>query len=215
VTAHDPLDGAGQAEVDARFAEIVSGFGESVGPDWQRSIRQVDGPADPGGSDTMIAPDPTPRSPFPSLPPVIGPVDRLTPRLQRPARESTPDADPESLRLERERRRELRRAERAAELEAFHDEQAEVQRERDEDQEHYERPEPPPLPRPKSRTICAVLLMAVGVVVMVWPNLLAVAPNLALIIGALGLIGGFVLLVAGLRGRPGDPHDGWDDGAQV
>lgn len=116
---------------------------------------------------------------------------------------------------DRRRRRELRRLEREAELEAFQEEQAAIQAARDADTEHFEPPPPPPLPRPRGRTVGAVLVILAGIAVLAWPRLLALSGDATLILGLLLILGGLVLLFFGLRRRRGEPGEGWDDGAVV
>jgi hypothetical protein len=116
---------------------------------------------------------------------------------------------------DRKRRRELRRMEREAELEAFQQAQAEIQAERDADEAHFEPPPPPPLPRPKRRTVGAVLLIVVGIVLSAWRGLLAVGDEVALVLGLSLILAGLCVLLFGLRTRHGEPGDGWDDGAAV
>ncbi|MTD17371.1 hypothetical protein GIS00_25910 [Nakamurella sp. YIM 132087] len=180
----DPLDGASNAEVDARFAEIIAAWGP---PQELRSFRDSQVNSQVADSRT-VTPD----------------------ELDAAAAEAARDRREEQV-SDRERRRELRRMERAAELEAFQAEQARHQAELDADTEHYDPPEPPPIPRPKRRTVLSALLMTLGIVIMVWPGLLSVAPEVVLILGLSALAGGFALMIAGLRHR----RDGWDDGAEV
>jgi hypothetical protein len=118
---------------------------------------------------------------------------------------------------ERERRRALRKAQRAEEVELFEAGRAEAEAEMQSDEAHFVPPEPPPLPRPKRRTVAALLVMAVGLLMIVRPGLFQVAPDVVLVLGIGCLIGGFGMLIHGLRPRAADPEDGdgWDDGARL
>jgi len=84
----------------------------------------------------------------------------------------------------------------------------------DEDDDHFVPPEPPPLPRPQPATIGAVLLFALGVVLLAIPNMIGFSEQYGLPLGLLSITGAIVWLVARLRHGP--PTDsGWDDGAQL
>ena len=131
--------------------------------------------------------------------------------------ESTEDEDGSAAAKDRERRRALRRAERAAEVAAFEENRAEAEAELQADDAHFVPPDPPPVPRPKRRTVVALLLLAVGLVMLVRPGLVEVAPDAVLVLGIAFVVGGFGLLIYGLRPRASDPDDadGWDDGARL
>ncbi|SDP23818.1 hypothetical protein SAMN04515671_3371 [Nakamurella panacisegetis] len=118
---------------------------------------------------------------------------------------------------ERERRRALRRALRAEEVALFEATQAEAAAQMQADDEHFVPPEPPPVPKPKRRTVVALLFMALGVFVLVRPDLLQVSADVALVLALVCLVGGFAMLIYGLRPRAADPDDaqGWDDGARL
>ncbi|MBN9611639.1 MAG: hypothetical protein BGO26_05105 [Actinobacteria bacterium 69-20] len=111
---------------------------------------------------------------------------------------------------DRRARRELRRAERAAELAAFQQAQAEVEAARAADTEHFVPPPPPPLPRLRRRTVGALLLMILGLLLLVFPALLPAPFELIAVLGLVLLLGGAAILVAGMRRH----HDG-SDGAEV
>lgn len=115
---------------------------------------------------------------------------------------------------DRRLRREMRRAERADALAAFQQAQAEIQAAHEADTEHFVPPPPPPLPRFRRRTVGALVLMFVGVVLLVFPALLPASFELIAVLGLLLLLGGAAILVAGMRHHRSDPDDG-DDGAQV
>lgn len=84
----------------------------------------------------------------------------------------------------------------------------------DEDDDHFVPPEPPPLPRPQPATIGAVLLFALGIVLLAIPNMIGFSEQYGLPLGLLSITGAIVWLVARLRQGP--PTDsGWDDGAQL
>jgi hypothetical protein len=174
-------------DVDAAFADIVSGM-------ITESVRRH-----PSGIGPTPAAEPDPP-PAPA---------RDEPELR------DVDDEPDSP-SERARRRELRRLERAAELEAFRAGEEQERAERDADQEHFTPPDPPPLPRPKLRTVGSVLMILGGILLLARPGILSVAPDLALVLAMLLIVGGAVLLVTGIwRRRGGNDGDGWDDGAIV
>lgn len=111
---------------------------------------------------------------------------------------------------DRRLRRELRRAERAEELAAFQRAQEEVAAARAADTEHYEPPPPPPLPRPSRRTVGAIALMVIGLVLVIFPALLPAPYELIAVVGLGMLFGGGAMMIARMRRHP--RHD---DGAQV
>lgn len=133
------------------------------------------------------------------------------------AETDTGSSDGSQAAKERERRRALRKALRAEEVAVFESGQAQSQADLQSDDSHFVPPEPPPLARPKRRTVGALLLMAVGLVMIVRPGLFQVGPDVVLVLGITWLIGGFGMLIHGLRPRATDPEDGdgWDDGARL
>ncbi len=173
-------------DVDAAFAAIVSGIAPHMR--WVADDPAVRaGPAEPGD-----APGGSEYRPPPGRPDTEHPSGR------------------ESA-TERARRRELRRLERAMEVEAYEAQKAAREAELAADDSHYTPPEPPPLPRPKGRTIGAVLLIVAGILLIARPGLLAVGPDLVLVLALLLLLSGAGLLVAGMRRHRG-PSDGQGDG---
>ncbi len=189
----DPLDGATAQEVDARFAEIVAGFGVTTGPaDSADTTAELDDPTE------------------------------LDDAARRMAEQRTVADDDDPYRVDpritdRERRRAIRRFERAEEVRAFEADQQWLEHERASDTEHFVPPEPPPLPKPKRRTVVSLLFLALGVFVLIRPNLLAISFAAAMVIGLVLLLAGCALLLAGLRAKSidADPDEGWDDGAQL
>ena len=84
----------------------------------------------------------------------------------------------------------------------------------DEDDDHFVPPEPPPLPRPQPATVGAVLLFALGILLLTVPGVIGLTDQYGLPLGLLSMTGAIVWLVARLRQGP--PTDsGWDDGAQL
>ncbi|HEY6422643.1 MAG TPA: DUF308 domain-containing protein [Pseudonocardiaceae bacterium] len=81
------------------------------------------------------------------------------------------------------------------------------------DNDHFQPPEPPPLPVPRARTVGGVVLLALGVLLLVGPNLLGLGEGVATPLGLLALTAGIGWLVIGLRSGP--PPEGWDDGARL
>jgi hypothetical protein len=179
-------------DVDAAFAAIVSG----IAPHMRWTADHLPRPGQAADQDQAAA----------------GPGYR--PPLARPAYPEHPSGRESAD--ERARRRELRRLERAMEVEAYQAQKAAREAELAADDAHYTPPEPPPLPRPKGRTIGAVLLMAAGILLVARPGLLSVGPDLVLILALALLVSGAGLLVAGMRRQHGNGDgDGEDDGAVV
>lgn len=112
---------------------------------------------------------------------------------------------------DRKLRRELRRAERAEALAAFQQAQDELDAARAADTEHFVPPEPPPLPRFQRRTVGAIALIVLGLVLVISPALLPAPFELVAVIGIVLVVTGGGVLFTGLRRH----RDGWDDGSQV
>lgn len=85
----------------------------------------------------------------------------------------------------------------------------------DEEEEDYEPPPPPPLPRFSAMTVFAMVAIAVGFVLIVFPDLLPVATGGGPILGGALLIAGAVALIARLRSGNDDDPDDPDLGAVV
>jgi hypothetical protein len=83
----------------------------------------------------------------------------------------------------------------------------------EDDVEHYHPPPPPPVPRPSRRTVLAVVLVALGTLLLFGPRLLGVDAGTGLTLGVLAILAGGAVLVLGLRDSRSD--DGPDDGAVV
>lgn len=81
------------------------------------------------------------------------------------------------------------------------------------DDDHFEPPEPPPFPVPQPRTIGAVLLLLLGMLLLIQPGLLGLGTSRGTPLGLLTVAAGIGWLVLGLRGGP--PSEGWDDGARL
>lgn len=125
--------------------------------------------------------------------------------------------DERAAAAERERRRALRKAQRAEEVALFAAAQADAEAELQADDAHFTPPDPPPVPRPGRRTVVALLLMALGLFLLLRPGLLQVGADVVLVLAMTSLVGGFGILVWGLRPHAADPDDadGWDDGARL
>ena len=78
-------------------------------------------------------------------------------------------------------------------------------------QDHYEPPPPPPLPVLAPATVYALVLIAVGVLLVVRPSTVHLSVDVGLVLGAAAIVGGVVLLVSRMR----DSADDGDDGAVV
>lgn len=83
----------------------------------------------------------------------------------------------------------------------------------DPSQDHFEPPEPPPLPVPRLRTVCGVVTVAAGVLLLAAPNLLDLGERAGTPLGLLAVTAGIGWLVIGLR--PDPSAEGSDDGAQL
>lgn len=166
------------AEIDARFAAIVSAMSGSMS--WDTTDEPVAAADEP-----------------------VADVRTLT--------------EDEAAADERERRRALRKAQRAEEVVLFAAAQADAEAQLQADDAHFTPPDPPPVPRPGRRTVVALLLMALGVFLLLRPGLLQVGADVVLVLAMTCLVGGFGILVWGLRPHPSDPDDadGWDDGARL
>lgn len=178
---------------DAQFTAIVSGISGSMR--WGTTADELDAhaveAADAAASDA--------------------PTNQARPGDFPRAPDSIWTVAPADTAEDRRMRRELRRAERAAELAAFQQAQAEVEAARAADTEHYVPPPPPPLPKLRRRTAGALVLMVVGLALLVFPWLLPAPFEMIAVLGLLSLLGGAAILIQGMRSSRGDP----DDGAQV
>lgn len=116
---------------------------------------------------------------------------------------------------DRRARRELRRAERAEALAAFRQAQEELAAAHEADTEHFVAPEPPPIGRLKRRTVAALTMIVLGIVLFVFPTLLPASFDLIAVLGAALVLGGGGMLLAGLHRHRGHDGDGWDDGSRV
>jgi hypothetical protein len=183
---------------NAKFTAIVSGI--SGGMRWEVSDPELD---DEAGSDADGADADPGNGGHPAHPPVY-------PRAREIPWTSETDT-PETRRL----RREIRRQERADALAAHLQAKAEFEAEMAADEEHYVPPVPPPIPRPKRRTVAALLLLAVGILLLAWPTLLPVSGDLNVVLSLILILGGLTILVLGMRRQHGAPGEGWDDGAEV
>ena len=79
-------------------------------------------------------------------------------------------------------------------------------------EEHYEPPPPPPLPVLAPASLYALLLIAVGAVLVFAPGKVGLTPDVGLVLGVAAVAGGVAVLVSRMRDRSID--DG-DDGAVV
>ena len=87
---------------------------------------------------------------------------------------------------------------------------------RDSGEDHFDPPEPPPFPTPRPRTVGGVLTLAVGVLLLVAPNLLGLGERVATPLGLFTLTAGISWLVIGLRpDPPPEGPEGCDDGARL
>ncbi|MGY1844132.1 hypothetical protein [Modestobacter sp. SYSU DS0875] len=75
-------------------------------------------------------------------------------------------------------------------------------------EEHYEPPPPPPLPVLAPASLTAVLLIAVGAVLVILPGRLGLTVETGLVLGVAALVGGVGILVSRMRDRSDDGDDG-------
>ncbi len=182
----DPLAGASPADIDARFSAIVSGLSPQMSWDSTETAGLR------GSGDAPAAPT---VDPFPT--------DRSS------------ESDDADRAAERARRREFRRLERAAEVAEFEADRARKEAEYAADDAHFVPSDPPPLPRLRRRTVSALLLLVVGVVLMAHPGIVPAPQDLVLVVGMVPTVGALAIFLSMMRRRRGDPGDGWDDGARV
>ena len=181
------------AEIDAQFAAIVAAMSGSMAWD------APDQASTAGG---------------------LHPADTREVEPDRRTAEDRAAAEDRAVTDERERRRALRRAQRAEEVALFAAAQADADAEFQADNEHFTPPDPPPVPRPGRRTVVALLLMGLGLFLLLRPGVLQVGADAVLVLAMTCLVGGFGILVWGLRPHAIDPEDpdgvnGWDDGARL
>ena len=79
-------------------------------------------------------------------------------------------------------------------------------------EEHYQPPPPPPLRPPAPASLYAVLLIAVGALLIIAPQVVGLSGDTALVLGAAGVAAGVAVLVSRMRERSTDEGD---DGAVV
>jgi len=79
-------------------------------------------------------------------------------------------------------------------------------------EEHYQPPPPPPLRPPAPASLYAVLLIAIGALLIIAPQVVGLSGDTALVLGVAGVAAGVAVLVSRMRERSTD--DG-DDGAVV
>lgn len=174
---------------DAKFTAIVSGITGDIR--WSATPAELDDSAEKAAAEA--ADDRAPHRSIPRAPDSI---------WDDVASESADD---------RKLRRELRRAERSEALAAFQRAQDELEAARAADTEHFVPPEPPPLPRFQRRTVGALALIVLGLVLVIFPALLPAPVELIAVIGIVLLVAGGGVLFTGLRRH----RDGWDDGSRV
>jgi len=75
-------------------------------------------------------------------------------------------------------------------------------------EEHYEPPPPPPLPVLAPASLYALLLIAVGVVLIVAPGRVGLSLDVGLVLGVAAVAGGVAVLVSRMRDRSDDGDDG-------
>lgn len=221
----------GRDDIDARFAEIISGYDldwdeqrpvqdrpAAATPEPEATAAPIGGPETPTGvpvRETGL--DPLDFEPMRLLDPsVFGPGSPSAADLDDAAGQAARDRHRENPQTEREWRRAQRKLEREIELEAFNSEKERLDREYRNDPEGWTPPPPPPVPKPHRRTVVALILILIGGLVMLRPNWFSVPHDVSLILGLLAAVGGVWLLVQNLRRRHTDPIEStWDDGAEL
>ncbi|HVX43492.1 MAG TPA: hypothetical protein VHC49_06390 [Mycobacteriales bacterium] len=85
----------------------------------------------------------------------------------------------------------------------------------EEDEGHYEPPPPPPFPRPSGYTMLALLILALGVICIFFPDLVQASESGGFAFGVICVLGSAGIFIWRLHDRhPDDPEDP-DDGAIV
>lgn len=85
----------------------------------------------------------------------------------------------------------------------------------DEDEGHYEPPPPPPFPRPSGYSVLALLILALGVICIFFPDLVEASESGGFAFGVICILGSAGIFIWRLHDRhPDDPEDP-DDGAIV
>ncbi|AOS65122.1 hypothetical protein [Actinoalloteichus hymeniacidonis] len=82
------------------------------------------------------------------------------------------------------------------------------------DEDRYIPPEPPPLPKLRRSTIGALVMFAVGLILLIIPGVIGLTRQVGLPLGLLIISAGIGWLVYRMRQGP-PPDSGWDDGAQI
>ncbi|MGY1840406.1 MULTISPECIES: hypothetical protein [unclassified Modestobacter] len=75
-------------------------------------------------------------------------------------------------------------------------------------EEHYEPPPPPPLPVLAPASLTAMLLVAIGALLVIVPGRLGLSLEAGLVFGVAALVGGVGILVSRMRDRSDDGDDG-------
>lgn len=83
----------------------------------------------------------------------------------------------------------------------------------DDPEDHFQPPPPPPIPFPAPGTLGAVLMLALGALLLVAPSVLGIGTDAGFVLGVLGIVSGVGMLVWRVRERPDDGDD--DNGAIV
>lgn len=83
----------------------------------------------------------------------------------------------------------------------------------EEDEGHFEPPEPPPLPIPKLSTLGGIAAIAVGILILLMPQLAGAFASATIPLGMVAITGGLAWLLFGLR--KAGPGTDEDDGAQL
>lgn len=83
----------------------------------------------------------------------------------------------------------------------------------EEDEGHYEPPPPPPFPRPSGYTVLAMLILALGVVCIFFPDLVEASESGGFAFGVICILGSAGIFIWRLHERRPDDDD--DDGAVV
>jgi hypothetical protein len=78
----------------------------------------------------------------------------------------------------------------------------------DRPEEHFEPPPAPKVPLPSPASLYAVLLIAVGAVLVVAPQVLRLSGDVALVLGVAAVAAGVASLVSRMRDRSDDDDDG-------
>ncbi|WP_127782472.1 hypothetical protein [Rhodococcus sp. X156] len=179
------------AEIDAAFAELVAGW--DAEPSWEQAEREAG--AATARSSTAPSTDERTTDPDEDDAQGHGPAG-AEPSPAEPEQPGVATTEPPVSRPARVVRPD------------------ELDLDEDEDEGHYEPPEPPPIPRPHGAGLGALVLLAIGVVLLFIPGVIGLTDSVGFPLGLLAMASSLFWMFLLLRDGP--PVDsGWDDGSRI